>query len=74
MDGSIKIGDFGLVTAVEENCADDVSVDLTPATDDRLLTDQVGTKLYMSPEQVLLTPLILFHSTSQLFVFLQFLK
>jgi hypothetical protein len=27
MDGSVKIGDFGLVTAVEENCMDDAGVD-----------------------------------------------
>jgi len=53
MDGSIKIGDFGLVTAVEENCRDDVSADSTPASGDKLHTDQVGTELYMSPEQVI---------------------
>lgn len=54
-DGTIKIGDFGLVTAL---VLDDEVVDqLTQnsPTDSKPLnqhTDQVGTKLYMSPEQV----------------------
>ena len=51
MDGSVKIGDFGLVTAIEENCCDDYDVQ-SPLLQDRRHTDQVGTKLYMSPEQV----------------------
>ena len=50
MDGQVKIGDFGLVTALEENC------EYTPVCDGPTRyfkhTDQVGTKLYMSPEQV----------------------
>ena len=50
MDGQVKIGDFGLVTALEENC------EYTPVCDNPAgyskHTDQVGTKLYMSPEQV----------------------
>jgi len=51
MDGSVKIGDFGLVTAIEENCCDDGYVQ-SPLLQDRRHTNQVGTKLYMSPEQV----------------------
>lgn len=50
LDGTVKIGDFGLVTALEENC------EYTPLGDGpqgfSRHTDQVGTKLYMSPEQV----------------------
>jgi len=52
MDGSIKIGDFGLVTAIEENCCDNCDNMQTPLLQDGRHTDQVGTKLYMSPEQV----------------------
>jgi len=53
MDGSIKIGDFGLVTAIEENCCDNnYSSTQSPLLQDGRHTDQVGTKLYMSPEQV----------------------
>ncbi|XP_017290750.1 eukaryotic translation initiation factor 2-alpha kinase 3 isoform X2 [Kryptolebias marmoratus] len=50
MDDVVKVGDFGLVTAMDQE-EDDQSV-LTP---DPLLTrhtGQVGTKLYMSPEQL----------------------
>ena len=46
----MKIGDFGLVTAVEENCEDD-GYNLQAIQSSRH-TNQVGTKLYMSPEQV----------------------
>ena len=54
MDGSIKIGDFGLVTAIEENCCDSrySNTQALVLHDGRRHTDQVGTKLYMSPEQV----------------------
>ncbi|XP_013794487.1 eukaryotic translation initiation factor 2-alpha kinase-like [Limulus polyphemus] len=50
MDGTVKIGDFGLVTGMAEN-------DLhTPAGNNNSFnqkhTDQVGTHLYMSPEQM----------------------
>jgi len=56
MDGSIKIGDFGLVTAIEENCCDSCySIVQTPILSNCQHTDQVGTKLYMSPEQVCVT-------------------
>jgi len=47
----MKIGDFGLVTAIEENCCDNCNIQ-TPLSLDCRHTDQVGTKLYMSPEQV----------------------
>ncbi|KAL9983076.1 hypothetical protein ACROYT_G005205 [Oculina patagonica] len=51
LDGSVKVGDFGLVTAhTSENNID------TPIkgslTDDKTHTSQVGTQLYMSPEQM----------------------
>jgi len=52
MDGSVKIGDFGLVTAIEENCCDVCYAQSPLPEDGRRHTDQVGTKLYMSPEQV----------------------
>ena len=65
MDGTVKVGDFGLATALEE----DEDVDgsrgdvigqhhqASPAAAPSGAyvckhTDQVGTKLYMSPEQV----------------------
>lgn len=51
LDGSVKVGDFGLVTAhTSENNMD------TPIkgslVDDSHHTSQVGTQLYMSPEQM----------------------
>ncbi|KAJ7375195.1 Eukaryotic translation initiation factor 2-alpha kinase 3 [Desmophyllum pertusum] len=51
LDGSVKVGDFGLVTAhTSENNMD------TPIKgsliDDKNHTSQVGTQLYMSPEQM----------------------
>ncbi|XP_030834518.1 eukaryotic translation initiation factor 2-alpha kinase 3-like [Strongylocentrotus purpuratus] len=56
-DGTVKVGDFGLVTAVDtqletgESLDDDLSsIDLS-----KKHTSQVGTQLYMSPEQVLNT-------------------
>ena len=49
MDGTVKVGDFGLVTTQEEDHH-------TPATHTpqhtAQHTGQVGTRLYMSPEQV----------------------
>ena len=53
MDGLVKVGDFGLVTASEEQCQEE-HVEM----EDRRCglhrhTAQVGTKMYMSPEQVL---------------------
>jgi translation initiation factor 2-alpha kinase 3 len=55
LDGQIKVGDFGLVTAMVES-----TVGLrTPSPDvggmqyaDEKHTAHVGTQLYMSPEQV----------------------
>ncbi|XP_038046904.1 eukaryotic translation initiation factor 2-alpha kinase 3-like [Patiria miniata] len=53
-DGTVKVGDFGLVTAVDtqletgESLDDDLSsIDLS-----KKHTSQVGTQLYMSPEQL----------------------
>ncbi|XP_063231774.1 eukaryotic translation initiation factor 2-alpha kinase [Bacillus rossius redtenbacheri] len=52
LDGQIKVGDFGLVTAMVEG-----SCDQTPCAEgktflaDEKHTAQVGTQLYMSPEQ-----------------------
>lgn len=53
MDGAVKVGDFGLVTALEETC--ELTPDEKSGTKSKSLrhTDQVGTELYMSPEQVL---------------------
>ena len=49
----MKIGDFGLVTAAEEKCLDEgYASNAALATKH---TNQVGTTLYMSPEQVLFT-------------------
>lgn len=53
MDGQIKIGDFGLVTDMSDN-----PTAITPCGDETGLpscskhTQQVGTHLYMSPEQL----------------------
>lgn len=53
MDDVVKVGDFGLVTAMdqEEEEEEEASA-LTPAPLLTRHTGQVGTKLYMSPEQV----------------------
>ena len=51
LDGYVKVGDFGLVTATEEQCMDEVETDDLRCGIHRH-TDQVGTKMYMSPEQV----------------------
>ena len=54
MDGTVKVGDFGLVTANEEHVMEDnndIWGDKDSGTPHRH-TNQVGTKLYMSPEQV----------------------
>jgi len=52
MDDVVKVGDFGLVTAMEQEEDDDEPSALTPAPLLTRHTGQVGTKLYMSPEQV----------------------
>ena len=52
MDGSIKIGDFGLVTNTHDHHGDGV-IKLSRTRKRRLKhTNDVGTQLYMSPEQV----------------------
>ncbi|CAB1439078.1 unnamed protein product [Pleuronectes platessa] len=53
MDDVVKVGDFGLVTAMEQEEEDDEEpCALTPAPLLTRHTGQVGTKLYMSPEQL----------------------
>ncbi|XP_060938381.1 eukaryotic translation initiation factor 2-alpha kinase 3 [Limanda limanda] len=52
MDDVVKVGDFGLVTAMEQEEEDDEPSALTPAPLLTRHTGQVGTKLYMSPEQL----------------------
>ena len=51
----MKVGDFGLVTASEEHVMEDdndIWGNKGTARTPRHHTNQVGTKLYMSPEQV----------------------
>nr|XP_014430029.1 eukaryotic translation initiation factor 2-alpha kinase 3 isoform X2 [Pelodiscus sinensis] len=50
VDDIVKIGDFGLVTAMDQD-EEEESV-LTPMPAYARHTGQVGTKLYMSPEQI----------------------
>uniref|UniRef100_A0A6J0UQ68 PRKR-like endoplasmic reticulum kinase n=1 Tax=Pogona vitticeps TaxID=103695 RepID=A0A6J0UQ68_9SAUR len=50
MDDIVKVGDFGLVTAMDQDEEEDSVLTPMPAYDRH--TGQVGTKLYMSPEQV----------------------
>ncbi|XP_069488306.1 eukaryotic translation initiation factor 2-alpha kinase 3 isoform X2 [Ambystoma mexicanum] len=50
IDDIVKVGDFGLVTAMDQD-EDEESV-LTPMPAYARHTGQVGTKLYMSPEQI----------------------
>lgn len=50
MDDVIKVGDFGLVTAMDQD--EEEQVVLTPMPAYPRHTGQVGTKLYMSPEQI----------------------
>ncbi|MEQ2197271.1 hypothetical protein XENOCAPTIV_026851 [Xenoophorus captivus] len=52
MDDVVKVGDFGLVTAMDQEDDEDEPSVLTPAPLLTRHTGQVGTKLYMSPEQV----------------------
>ncbi|XP_078578338.1 eukaryotic translation initiation factor 2-alpha kinase 3-like [Branchiostoma floridae x Branchiostoma japonicum] len=53
LDGVVKIGDFGLVTAMDEGVhGEDVVTDTAVFLGDRRHTDQVGTQLYMSSEQI----------------------
>lgn len=50
MDDVVKVGDFGLVTAMDQD--EEEQTVLTPMPAYATHTGQVGTKLYMSPEQV----------------------
>lgn len=52
MDDVVKVGDFGLVTAMDQEEDEDGPSALTPAPLLTRHTGQVGTKLYMSPEQL----------------------
>ena len=55
MDWTIKVGDFGLVksTRKDEDCGTRGSrTTLSPITQDGVMTEGVGTELYMSPEQL----------------------
>ncbi|XP_036111539.1 eukaryotic translation initiation factor 2-alpha kinase 3 isoform X1 [Molossus molossus] len=50
MDDVVKVGDFGLVTAMDQD--EEEQMVLTPMPACARHTGQVGTKLYMSPEQI----------------------
>uniref|UniRef100_A0A2D4KUL5 non-specific serine/threonine protein kinase n=3 Tax=Micrurus paraensis TaxID=1970185 RepID=A0A2D4KUL5_9SAUR len=50
MDNIVKVGDFGLVTAMDHDEEEESVLTPVPAYDRH--TGQVGTKLYMSPEQI----------------------
>ncbi|XP_030211699.1 eukaryotic translation initiation factor 2-alpha kinase 3 [Gadus morhua] len=52
MDDVVKVGDFGLVTAMDQEEDEDEPAPLTPMPALTRHTGQVGTKLYMSPEQL----------------------
>jgi len=53
-DNTIKVGDFGLVTALSvlPDQSFDGAISSPNAVDQLNLTNNVGTKVYMSPEQV----------------------
>ncbi|MBN3307037.1 E2AK3 kinase, partial [Amia calva] len=52
VDDVVKVGDFGLVTAMDQEEDEDEGPVLTPMPVYARHTGQVGTKLYMSPEQL----------------------
>uniref|UniRef100_A0A8C5IAA3 Eukaryotic translation initiation factor 2-alpha kinase 3 n=1 Tax=Gouania willdenowi TaxID=441366 RepID=A0A8C5IAA3_GOUWI len=52
LDDVVKVGDFGLVTAMDQEEDEEEPCVLTPAPLLTRHTGQVGTKLYMSPEQL----------------------
>ena len=56
MDDVVKVGDFGLVTAMDQEDEEEEPAPLTPMPALTRHTGQVGTKLYMSPEQVRPSP------------------
>lgn len=52
MEGEVKIGDFGLVTGIEDrvlSCTNDKKI---TKEDEEMHTQAVGTQIYMSPEQL----------------------
>ncbi|XP_071792922.1 eukaryotic translation initiation factor 2-alpha kinase 3-like [Asterias amurensis] len=53
-EGTVKVGDFGLVTAVDTQIEtlDTLDDDQTSVDSNKKHTSQVGTQLYMSPEQL----------------------
>lgn len=51
VDGKIKVGDFGLVTAIDTSM--EGAEDSVDGAAGHLHTGRVGTQLYMCPEQVL---------------------
>ncbi|XP_035272591.1 eukaryotic translation initiation factor 2-alpha kinase 3 [Anguilla anguilla] len=52
LDDVVKVGDFGLVTAMDQEEDEEEPSVLTPMPAYARHTGQVGTKLYMSPEQL----------------------
>ncbi|KAG7271017.1 hypothetical protein CRUP_038468 [Coryphaenoides rupestris] len=52
MHRDLKVGDFGLVTAMDQEEDEEEQAPLTPMPALTRHTGQVGTKLYMSPEQL----------------------
>lgn len=52
MDGSVKVGDFGLVTAMDTELKAELVSEEELESSGRHHTSQVGTQLYMSPEQI----------------------
>ncbi|XP_046850195.1 eukaryotic translation initiation factor 2-alpha kinase 3-like isoform X2 [Xenia sp. Carnegie-2017] len=51
LDGSVKVGDFGLVTASNSSTVDENGYEDSKKYFNENLTGQVGTQLYASPEQ-----------------------
>ena len=60
-EGTVKVGDFGLVTAVDTQIEtlDTLDDDQTSVDSNKKHTSQVGTQLYMSPEQVMMLSTLL---------------
>ncbi|EDO48785.1 predicted protein [Nematostella vectensis] len=52
LDGLVKVGDFGLVTATKQDNIHEIQETDNPGDLDGNHTGQVGTQLYMSPEQI----------------------